>query len=121
MPPRRRSRVSFPADDWRPLNGGLILHLHRLLFGHMAMLGWAFKTEDNLVVERSPDGSTTFRFQPVPAVTTPFAIDDLIKRYKEAAAAASARDARVKGCGPKIVDGEEDAGCAYRSSAGWSR
>ena len=72
-------------------------------------------------MDRSPDGSTTFRFRPVPAVTTPFAIDDLIKRYKEAAAAASARDARVKGCGPKIVDGEEDAGCAYRSSAGWSR
>jgi Fic family protein len=73
-------------DDWRPLNAGLILHLHRLLFGHTAMPGGAFKTEDNLVVDRSPDGSTTVRFKPVPAVTTPFAIDDLTKRYKDAVA-----------------------------------
>jgi Fic family protein len=73
-------------DDWRPLNAGLILHLHRLLFGHTGMLGGAFKTEDNLVVDRSPDGSTTIRFKPVTAVITPFAIDDLIKRYREAVA-----------------------------------
>jgi hypothetical protein len=37
-------------EDWRPLNAGLILHLHRLLFAHTAMPGGAFKTEDNLVV-----------------------------------------------------------------------
>jgi len=74
-------------QDWRPLNAGLILHLHRLLFAHTAMPGGAFKTEDNLVVDRSPDGSTTVRFKPVSAVRTPFAIDDLIDRYKRAVAA----------------------------------
>ena len=58
-------------QDWRPLNAGLILHLHRLLFAHTAMPGGAFKTEDNLVVDRSPDGSTTVRFKPVPAARTP--------------------------------------------------
>jgi hypothetical protein len=52
-------------QDWRPLNAGLILHLHRLLFAHTAIPGGAFKTEDNLVVDRSPDGSTTVRFKPV--------------------------------------------------------
>ena len=26
-------------DDWRPLNAGLILHLHRLLFAHTAVPG----------------------------------------------------------------------------------
>ena len=31
-------------QDWRPLNAGLILHLHRLLFAHTAMPGGAFKT-----------------------------------------------------------------------------
>jgi Fic family protein len=51
------------------------------------MPGGAFKTEDNLVVDRSPDGSTTVRFKPVPAVSTPFAIDDLVDRYQEAVAA----------------------------------
>ena len=74
-------------QDWRPLNAGLILHLHRLLFAHTAMPGGAFKTEDNLVVDRSPDGSMTVRFKPVPAARTPFAIDDLIDRYKRAVAA----------------------------------
>ena len=73
-------------QDWRPLNAGLILHLHRLLFAHTAMPGGAFKTEDNLVVDRSPDGSTTVRFKPVSAASTPFAIDDLIERYKNAVA-----------------------------------
>ena len=74
-------------QDWRPLNAGLILHLHRLLFAHTAMPGGAFKTEDNLVVDRSPDGSTTVRFKPVPAASTPFAVDDLIDRYQQAVAA----------------------------------
>jgi hypothetical protein len=35
-------------EDWRTLNAGLILHLHRLLFAHTAMPGGVFKTEDNL-------------------------------------------------------------------------
>jgi Fic family protein len=74
-------------EDWRPLNVGLILHLHRLLFAHTAMPGGAFKTEDNLVVDRSPDGSATVRFTPVSAASTPFAIEDLIKRYEYAIAA----------------------------------
>ena len=72
--------------DWRPLNAGLILDLHRLLFAHTAMAGGAFKTQDNLVVDRSPDGSTTVRFKPVSAARTPFAIDDLNGRYRQAAA-----------------------------------
>jgi Fic family protein len=71
-------------EDWRRLNAGLILHLHRLLFAHTAMPGGSFKTEDNLVVDRSPDGSTTVRFKPVSAASTPFATDDLIERYGRA-------------------------------------
>jgi Fic family protein len=74
-------------QDWRPLNAGLILHLHRLLFAHTAVHGGAFKTADNLVVDRSPGGSTTVRFKPVSAASTPFAIDDLIERYEHAVAA----------------------------------
>jgi Fic family protein len=73
-------------QPWRPLNAGLILHLHRLLFAHTAMPGGAFKTTDNLVVDRSPDGSATVRFKPVSASSTPFAVDALIERYKQAVA-----------------------------------
>jgi Fic family protein len=74
-------------QDWQPLNAGLILHLHRLLFAHTAVHGGAFKTQDNLVVDRSPDGSASVRFKPVSAASTPFAIDDLIKRYEDTIAA----------------------------------
>ena len=84
-------------QDWRPLNAGLILHLHRLLFGHTAVPGGAFKTEDNLVVDRSPDGSTTVRFKPVSAASTPLAIDDLIERYKHATAAGEHHPALLAG------------------------
>src|ERR1700683_109242 len=84
-------------QDWHPLNAGLILHLHRLLFAHTAMLSGAFKTEDNLVVDRSPDGSTTVRFKPVSAASTPFAIDDLIEGYKDAVAASEHHPALLSG------------------------
>jgi Fic family protein len=84
-------------EDWRPLNAGLILHLHRLLFAHTSVPGGAFKTEDNLVVDRSPDGSTTVRFKPVSAASTPFAIDDLIGRYQDAVAAGRHHPVLVSG------------------------
>jgi Fic family protein len=83
----RDAQDYLSREDWRPLNAGLILHLHRMLFAHTAMTGGAFKTEDNLVVDRSPDGSTTVRFKPVSAARTPFAVDDLIGRYQTAVAA----------------------------------
>ena len=84
-------------QDWRPLNAGLILHLHRLLFAHTAVPGGAFKTEDNLVVDRSPDGSTTVRFKPVSAASTPFAVDDLIERYQHAVAAGEHHSVLLSG------------------------
>jgi Fic family protein len=73
-------------QEWRPLNAGLLLHLHRLLFDHTVAPGGAFKTEDNLVVDRAPDGSATVRFKPVPAGKTPFAVEELIDRYQRAVA-----------------------------------
>jgi Fic family protein len=74
-------------EDWRPLNAGLLLHVHRLLFAHTAMVGGTFKTQDNLVVDRAADCTSTVRFKPVPATATPFAIDDLIELYGGAATA----------------------------------
>ena len=68
-------------EDWRPFNAGLLLHLHRLLFSHTQTPGGQFKTADNLVIDRSADGTTSVRFTPVPAAQTPFAVDDLIRRY----------------------------------------
>ena len=71
-------------QDWRPLSVGLPLHLHRLLFGHTEARGGGFKAEDNLVVDRAPDGTTSVRFRPVPAAETEFYVQELIYRYGRA-------------------------------------
>ncbi|GAA4566315.1 Fic family protein [Micromonospora coerulea] len=67
--------------DWRPLNPGLLLHLHKLLFAHTAGQGGQFKIEDNLVVDRGATGEMTIGFRPVRAADTPFFVAELIDRY----------------------------------------
>ncbi|GAA1628708.1 Fic family protein [Kribbella alba] len=71
-------------EDWHPLNVGLLLHLHRLLWSETALDGGRLKTDDNLVVDRSPDGITTVRFTPVAAAKTEVYLSDLVDRYLEA-------------------------------------
>jgi Fic family protein len=73
--------------DWRPLSPGLLLHLHRLLFQHTNAPGGRFKSEDNLVVDRSADGSVSVRFRPVPAKETEFHVAELVDRYTGAVSA----------------------------------
>ena len=72
------------SEQWRPLNVGLVLHLHRELFSHTSTSGGDFKQTDNLVVDRSPDGSVEVRFVPVPAAETEFYTAELIERYMTA-------------------------------------
>ncbi|GAB3853664.1 Fic family protein [Micromonospora andamanensis] len=68
-------------QPWQPLNPGLLLHLHKLLFMHTATQGGRFKSEDNLVVDRAPSGELTVRFRPVRASETQFFVAELIDRY----------------------------------------
>lgn len=72
------------ADEWRPLNVGLLLHLHRLLFAETPGSGGRFKEGDNLVVDRSPDGVQTVRFKPVSAARTDDYVAYLIDSYAHA-------------------------------------
>lgn len=74
------------AEDWRPLNLGLLLHLHRQLFAETALPGGRLKESDNLVVDRSPDGTVEVRFVPVPAARTEFFTVELLERYTGAMA-----------------------------------
>ncbi|SCE86120.1 Fic family protein [Micromonospora mirobrigensis] len=74
-------------SSWRPLNSGLLLHLHKMLFAHTAGPGGRFKTEDNLVVDRNAAGDLTVRFRPVQAADTPFYVSELIDRYRHEASA----------------------------------
>lgn len=69
-------------QDWRPLNVGFVLHLHRLLFAHTPLPSGAFKVADNLVVDRGPGGMRSVRFTPVSARQTPHFVDELMARYQ---------------------------------------
>lgn len=72
------------TEDWRPLDVGLLLHLHRLLWGQTKVEGGAFKDDDNLVVDRSPHGTIEVRFVPVPARLTPEYTKELIDQFNQA-------------------------------------
>jgi len=72
---------------WRPLNVGLLLHLHRLLFRYTDVPGGELKATANLVVDRNPDGTTTTRFMPVSPVDTPQFLAELVDRYSAAVSA----------------------------------
>lgn len=72
------------SQPWQPLNVGLVMHLHRLLWSETATEGGHLKDQDNLVVDRSPDGSVDVRFEPVPAAQTQFFLHELIDRYQAA-------------------------------------
>lgn len=83
-----RAALDYLFDnDWRPLNVGLLLHLHRELFGQTELPGGRFKESDNLVVDRSPDGTLEVRFVPVPAARAEYFTVELIDRYRSAVAA----------------------------------
>lgn len=70
------------TQDWRPVNVGLLLHLHRLLLSQTSATGGSLKSADNLVVDRLADGSQQVRFHPVSAQQTPWFLDELVERYR---------------------------------------
>ena len=87
---RNRSEAEFAGyssaldylnqKDPGELSVALVLHLHRLLFSFTEGRGGHFKTDDNLVVDRLPDGSSEVRFEPVTAAETPFLMEELVVR-----------------------------------------
>lgn len=70
--------------DFMEFSPNLILQLHRDLFkfsggGH----GGGWKTSDNLITQREPDGKIFVRFTPVPAWKTPEAMATLHRQFYE--------------------------------------
>lgn len=63
----------------------VIMQLHRDLFKFSSGAhGGAWKTTDNLITERRPDGTVFVRFEPVPAWRTADAMQSLHDQYVEA-------------------------------------
>lgn len=71
-------------EDWRPLNVGLVLHLHRLLFQYTGVPGGQFKQAENVVVDKLADGTSVKRFTPVSVLETPQYVAELVARYTSA-------------------------------------
>lgn len=65
-----------------PVTVNVVRQLHARVYSHLAEDGGHWKTADNDIVERAPDGAIIrVRFHAVPAVATPQAMDNLVDRY----------------------------------------
>jgi Fic family protein len=68
-----------------PLTPNVILQIHRTIYGYLPQDGGRWKSTDNEIVERAPDGEIVrVRFRPLAAVSTPGAMDELATRYRTA-------------------------------------
>jgi Fic family protein len=68
-----------------PFNHGVVLQLHRIMYSFLPQPGGRWKMVDNEIVEIDPaTGSRRVRFKPVPAVSTPQAMEDLTSSYRRA-------------------------------------
>jgi Fic family protein len=65
-----------------PVTVNVVRQLHARVYSHLAEDVGHWKTVDNDIVERAPDGAIIrVRFHAVPAVATPQAMDNLVDRY----------------------------------------
>lgn len=67
-----------------PFSEGTVLQLHGVMYRYMPQPGGHWKTTNNDIVERHPDGSSRIRFQPVAAHLTAIAMTDMVARYRAA-------------------------------------
>lgn len=72
------------SGERMPFSESTVLQLHGMLYRYMSQPGGRWKSTDNEIVERHPDGSSRIRFRPVAAHLTPMAMTDLIARYRTA-------------------------------------
>lgn len=73
-----------------PFDPDHVQQLHGYLFRYTTVRhAGRFKTIDNAVTERQPDGATTVRFVPVAATRTPAAMEELHRRFNRAVEAAT--------------------------------
>lgn len=71
--------------DYIPAKPGMILQLHRDLYRYNSSSnGGSFKNTDNVIREEFPDGTSSIRFQPVPAWETADAVKGLCDALEEA-------------------------------------
>ena len=71
--------------DYIPVRPGMILQLHRDLYKFSGLaIGGSFKNSDHIIAEELPDGARSVRFEPVPALETPEAMESLCSALNDA-------------------------------------
>lgn len=63
---------------------GVIRQLHTMIYRYLPQSGGSWKSTNNEIIERGPDGSRVVRFRPVSAVGTPQAMEDLAGGFARA-------------------------------------
>ena len=63
---------------------GTVRQLHTILYRYLPQEGGNWKSTNNDIIERHPDGSLRVRFTPTPAHLTPMAMSDLLTRFHNA-------------------------------------
>jgi Fic family protein len=70
------------SSEYMPFSVNVILQIHASIYRYMSEDGGQFKPTDNKIVERDAEGNVTrVRFETVPAVQTPHAMDNLVSRH----------------------------------------
>ncbi|MBP3362434.1 Fic family protein [Pseudomonas fragi] len=72
------------ACDAMPFSEGTVRQLHTILYRYLPQEGGSWKSTNNDIIERHPDGSLRVRFTPTPAHLTPMAMSDLLSCYYSA-------------------------------------
>jgi len=67
-----------------PFTPNVILQLHSILYQHMPIPGGKWKTTDNEIIEKFPDGTQRVRFSPVKAHLAPDMMKKLVQCYNAA-------------------------------------
>ena len=65
------------------LSVNVIKQLHTMIYRHLPEDGGKFKLGENKIIERDESGNECIRFEPVSALQTPQAMDDLCQNYKD--------------------------------------
>jgi Fic family protein len=65
------------------LSSNVILQLHKIVYSYFSGDGGKWKSSDNDIIERHPDGTTRIRFKPVPAFQTKAKMQELEEDYEK--------------------------------------
>lgn len=72
------------SGEHMPFTEGTLLQLHGILYRYMPQPGARWKSTNNDIIERHPDGSSRVRFRPVAAHLVSSAMADMLDRYRYA-------------------------------------